>query len=57
MATLLTGRYIQIEMPFSLSEFFIWNHRNLFEVSEMKDSASDLSLIADYLHHGGILRL
>lgn len=54
MVTLLTGRYIQIEMlPFSLSEFFIWNHRNLSEVSEMKDSASDLSLIADYLHHGG----
>lgn len=54
MATLLTGRYVQIEMlPFSLSEFFIWNHRNLSEASEMKDSASDLSLIADYLHHGG----
>lgn len=54
MVTLLTGRYIQIEMlPFSLSEFFIWNHRNLSEVSEMKDSASDRSLIADYLHHGG----
>lgn len=35
MATLLTGRYIQIEMlPFSLSEFFSWNQKALSDIPE-----------------------
>ena len=42
MATLLTGRYLQIEMlPFSLKEFCEW-----------KNSA-DSAVINDYLHNGG----
>ena len=42
MATLLTGRYLQIEMlPFSLKEFGEW-----------KNSA-DTAVINDYLHNGG----
>ena len=42
MATLLTGRYLQIEMlPFSLKEFCEW-----------KNSA-DTAVINDYLHNGG----
>lgn len=49
MATLLTGRYIQIEMlPFSLSEYFEWNHKNLSDFQ-----AEDIALASDYLHHGG----
>ncbi len=49
MATLLTGRYIQIEMlPFSLAEFFEWNNRKLSVVQP-----EDTALVADYLHNGG----
>lgn len=49
MATLLTGRYIQIEMlPFSLSEYFEWNHKSLSNLQ-----AEDIALTSDYLHHGG----
>ncbi len=61
MATLLTGRYIQIEMlPFSLAEFFAWHHRDLQASSESESpsasedgNASAMSLCQDYLHHGG----
>ena len=51
MATLLTGRYLQLEMlPFSLSEFFSWNRTTLDTVPE---SAASMSLIDDYLRQGG----
>ena len=53
MATLLTGRYIQIEMlPFSLSEFFAWNGKSIPSVPSEEEAAVQ-SLINDYLHHGG----
>jgi len=50
MATVLTGRYLQVEiLPFSLSEFFEWNGRHL-------DSLQDYNAVAladDYLRNGG----
>lgn len=53
MATLLTGRYIQIEMlPFSLSEYFVWN-KTTKESAKTVDMASTQALINDYLHNGG----
>lgn len=53
MATLLTGRYIQIEMPpFSLSEFFSWNQKALSDIPEAEVAAAQ-SLMDDYLHLGG----
>ncbi len=53
MATLLTGRYIQIEMlPFSLSEYFVWNKKAI-ESAEAVEMASTQALINDYLHNGG----
>ncbi len=52
MATLLTGRFIQIEMlPFSLEEFFAWNN---CESSLSPDADARAKFLCDdYLHHGG----
>lgn len=53
MATLLTGRYIQIEMlPFSLEEYFAWNHQPFHHT---KTAAPQIvsALMSDYLHNGG----
>lgn len=53
MATLLTGRYIQIEMlPFSLQEFLGWNNR-VDNPIEVENSPTQTALIDDYLRLGG----
>jgi hypothetical protein len=53
MATVLTGRYLQVELlPFGLSEFFEWNGLNL--KSLQKDNQNDaVALADDYLRNGG----
>ncbi len=53
MATVLTGKYVQIEMlPFSLEEFFDWNQLDLH--SPKSEQRTDfILLIDDYLKHGG----
>lgn len=52
MATLLTGRYIQIEMlPFSLQEFLRWN--SIYNKVESENKSAMSALINDYLHLGG----
>lgn len=53
MATVLTGKYVQIEMlPFSLEEFFDWNQLDLH--SPKSEQKTDfILLIDDYLKHGG----
>jgi uncharacterized protein len=49
MATLLTGRYIQMEMlPFSLEEFFQWNKADL-----LASTPASETLKSDYLRNGG----
>ena len=53
MATLLTGRYIQIEMlPFSLEEFCQW-HQTHNDSVQKENCSPKTMLIADYLHNGG----
>lgn len=53
MATVLTGRYIQVEMlPFSLAEVFEWNGMNLGAVSD-EDAVRALRMMDDYLRNGG----
>lgn len=53
MATVLTGKYIQVEMlPFSLEEFFNWNKLNLHFLKE-EDKTAAAALADDYLRNGG----
>lgn len=53
MATVLTGKYLQVEMlPFSLEEFFDWNKLDLHSVVPEQKTES-LVLIDDYLRNGG----
>lgn len=53
MATVLTGRYLQVEMlPFGLLEFFEWNGLDLN--SSWEDNHNDAVALADeYLRNGG----
>ena len=53
MATVLTGKYLQVEMlPFSLEEYFDWNGLNIRNVKE--ERAADIpALTDDYLRNGG----
>lgn len=53
MATVLTGKYLQVKMlPFSLEEFFDWNKLDIHALqSEQKIEASFLT--DDYLRNGG----
>lgn len=53
MATVLTGKYVQIEMlPFSLEEFFDWNKLDLH--SPKSEQKTDFILLTDdYLKYGG----
>ncbi|MBO4543063.1 MAG: ATP-binding protein [Bacteroidales bacterium] len=53
MATVLTGKYIQVEMlPFSLEEFFDWNKLDLHNVLAERQTEA-LALTDDYLRNGG----
>ena len=53
MATVLTGKYLQLEMlPFSLEEFFDWNKLELHFLNP-EDKTNSLVLADDYLRNGG----
>ena len=53
MATVLTGKYLQLEMlPFSLEEFFDWNKLDLHCLN-LEDKTNSLVLADDYLRNGG----
>ena len=53
MATVLTGKYLQVEMlPFSLEEFFDWNKLEL-HMLKPEDITNSLVLTDDYLRNGG----
>lgn len=53
MATVLTGKYLQIEMlPFSLEEFFDWNKLALYALQPEHMTEASV-LVDDYLRNGG----
>ena len=53
MATVLTGKYLQIEMlPFSMEEFFDWHKLNLHELKQ-EQLADGKVLTDDYIRNGG----
>ena len=53
MATVLTGKYLQLEMlPFSLEEFFDWNGLDLRHLKEEQQADASV-LMDDYLRNGG----
>jgi predicted AAA+ superfamily ATPase len=53
MATVLTGKYLQVEMlPFSLEEFFDWNKLDL-HMLKPEDITNSYVLTDDYLRNGG----
>ena len=53
MATVLTGKYLQVEMlPFSLEEFFDWNRLDLHALKP-EDAAECKVLTDDYMRNGG----
>lgn len=53
MATVLTGRYIQIQMlPFSLSELFAYHGLDIHAVPQERQADAAI-IVDDYLHNGG----
>ena len=53
MATVLTGRYLQVEMlPFSLTETIEWKGANINSISNAKQ-AEAVAIAEDYLRNGG----
>lgn len=53
MATVLTGKYLQVEMlPFSLEEFFDWNKLDI-HMLKPEDVTNAFVLTDDYLRNGG----
>ena len=53
MATVLTGKYLQVEMfPFSLEEFFDWHKLDLHGLEESHKTEASV-LIDDYMRNGG----
>lgn len=53
MATVLTGRYLQVEMlPFSLTETIEWKGANINSISNTKQ-AEAVAIADDYLRNGG----
>lgn len=53
MATVLTGKYLQVEMlPFSLEEFFDWNQLNIHELKPEQETDASV-LTDDYMRNGG----